>query len=149
MKETLSRQRKATAPPSLVVLSLNLPSSPLCFLSLPAPSTTQKPIKVFKLPDFPASLSFHSVQSYYIELIQQLGKAIFSVQSENSAMLARYSLVILYTHLYIILYTPISIFMCFLLLRISFPCALFFYKVVYSFIKFFSAVADTSELRHE
>uniref|UniRef100_A0A3Q4H9C8 DENN domain containing 3 n=1 Tax=Neolamprologus brichardi TaxID=32507 RepID=A0A3Q4H9C8_NEOBR len=68
----------------------NLPSSPLCFLSLPAPSTTPKPIKVFKLPDFPASLSFHSVQSYYIELIQQLGKAIFSVQSENSAMLARY-----------------------------------------------------------
>uniref|UniRef100_A0A3P9CEM5 DENN domain containing 3 n=1 Tax=Maylandia zebra TaxID=106582 RepID=A0A3P9CEM5_9CICH len=68
----------------------NLPSSPLCFLSLPAPSTTPKPIKVFKLPDFPASLSFHSVQSYYIELIQQLGKAIFSVQSENPAMLARY-----------------------------------------------------------
>uniref|UniRef100_A0A3P8NY47 UDENN domain-containing protein n=1 Tax=Astatotilapia calliptera TaxID=8154 RepID=A0A3P8NY47_ASTCA len=68
----------------------NLPSSPLCFLSLPAPNTTPKPIKVFKLPDFPASLSFHSVQSYYIELIQQLGKAIFSVQSENPAMLARY-----------------------------------------------------------
>uniref|UniRef100_A0A669D3C4 DENN domain containing 3 n=1 Tax=Oreochromis niloticus TaxID=8128 RepID=A0A669D3C4_ORENI len=53
-------------------------------------NTTPKPIKVFKLPDFPASLSFHSVQSYYIELIQQLGKAIFYVQSENSAMLARY-----------------------------------------------------------
>uniref|UniRef100_A0A3P8RL27 DENN domain containing 3 n=1 Tax=Amphiprion percula TaxID=161767 RepID=A0A3P8RL27_AMPPE len=49
-----------------------------------------KPVKVFKLPDFPASLSFHSVQSYYSELIQQLGKAIFSVQNENSALLARF-----------------------------------------------------------
>uniref|UniRef100_A0A3Q0SBF3 DENN domain containing 3 n=1 Tax=Amphilophus citrinellus TaxID=61819 RepID=A0A3Q0SBF3_AMPCI len=52
--------------------------------------TPPKPVKVFKLPDFPVSLSFHSVQGYYMELIQQLGKAIFSVQSENSAMLARY-----------------------------------------------------------
>nr|XP_023010278.2 DENN domain-containing protein 3 [Maylandia zebra] len=67
----------------------NTPLSKI-LLSDPAPSTTPKPIKVFKLPDFPASLSFHSVQSYYIELIQQLGKAIFSVQSENPAMLARY-----------------------------------------------------------
>ncbi|XP_031609877.1 DENN domain-containing protein 3-like [Oreochromis aureus] len=67
-------------------------NTPLSKISIsdPAPSTTPKPIKVFKLADFPASLSFHSVQSYYIELIQQLGKAIFSVQSENSAMLARY-----------------------------------------------------------
>ncbi|XP_047454775.1 DENN domain-containing protein 3-like isoform X2 [Mugil cephalus] len=48
------------------------------------------PVTVFKLPDFPASLSFHSVQNYYSELIQQLGKAIFSVQKDNSTLLARY-----------------------------------------------------------
>lgn len=46
---------------------------------------------MFKLPDFPASLSTHSVQSYYCELIQQLGKAIFSVQNDNPTLLARYS----------------------------------------------------------
>ncbi|XP_038567498.1 DENN domain-containing protein 3-like isoform X2 [Micropterus salmoides] len=49
-----------------------------------------KPVKVFKLPDFPASLSSHSVQSYYSELIQQLGMAIFSVQNENPTLLARF-----------------------------------------------------------
>ncbi|XP_055020182.1 DENN domain-containing protein 3-like isoform X2 [Boleophthalmus pectinirostris] len=52
--------------------------------------TPPKPAKIFKLPDFPASLSFHSVQSYYMEIIQQLNKAIFSVQHENSALLARF-----------------------------------------------------------
>ncbi|KAM9353017.1 DENN domain-containing protein 3-like [Symphorus nematophorus] len=52
--------------------------------------TTPKPAKVFKLPDFPFSLSIHSVQSYYSELIQQLGKAIFSVQNENPTLLARF-----------------------------------------------------------
>ncbi|XP_027142101.1 DENN domain-containing protein 3 isoform X2 [Larimichthys crocea] len=52
--------------------------------------TLPKPVNVFKLPDFPASLSFHSVQSYYSELIQQLGKAIFSVQNENPTLLARF-----------------------------------------------------------
>ncbi|XP_015225370.1 PREDICTED: DENN domain-containing protein 3-like [Cyprinodon variegatus] len=48
------------------------------------------PITVFKLPDFPVSLSFISVHAYYSELIQLLGKAIFSVQNENSALLARF-----------------------------------------------------------
>ncbi|CAL1611210.1 unnamed protein product [Knipowitschia caucasica] len=52
--------------------------------------TSPKPPKMFKLPDFPASLSFHSIQSYYMELVQQLNKAIFSVQHENSALLARF-----------------------------------------------------------
>ncbi|XP_040900931.1 DENN domain-containing protein 3-like isoform X2 [Toxotes jaculatrix] len=59
-------------------------------VSDPALRTAPKPVKVFKLPDFPASLSFHSVQSYYSELIQLLGKAIFSVQNENSTLLARF-----------------------------------------------------------
>ncbi|XP_055084206.1 DENN domain-containing protein 3-like isoform X1 [Periophthalmus magnuspinnatus] len=52
--------------------------------------TPPKPAKIFKLPDFPASLSFHSVQGYYLEIIQQLNKAIFSAQHENSALLARF-----------------------------------------------------------
>ncbi|XP_062278591.1 DENN domain-containing protein 3-like [Scomber scombrus] len=59
-------------------------------MSDPALRMPPKPIKVFKLPDFPASLSLHSVQSYYSELIQQLSKAMFSVQNENSTLLARY-----------------------------------------------------------
>ncbi|XP_054477043.1 DENN domain-containing protein 3-like isoform X1 [Anoplopoma fimbria] len=59
-------------------------------VSDPALRTPPKPARVFKLPDFPVSLSFHSVQSYYSELIQQLGKAIFSVQNENSTLLARF-----------------------------------------------------------
>ncbi|XP_071324269.1 DENN domain-containing protein 3-like isoform X1 [Trachinotus anak] len=59
-------------------------------VSDPAMRTPPKPVKVFKLPDFPASLSFHSVQSYYSELIQQLCKAIFSIQNENSTLLARF-----------------------------------------------------------
>ncbi|KAG8010100.1 DENN domain-containing protein 3 [Nibea albiflora] len=59
-------------------------------ISDPAVRTLPKPVKVFKLPDFPASLSFHSVQSYYSELIQQLGKAIFSAQNENPTLLARF-----------------------------------------------------------
>ncbi|XP_042345689.1 DENN domain-containing protein 3-like [Plectropomus leopardus] len=59
-------------------------------MSDPALRPPPKPAKVFKLPDFPASLSFHSVQSYYSELIHQLGKAIFSVQNENSTLVARF-----------------------------------------------------------
>ncbi|KAF3691884.1 DENN domain-containing protein 3 [Channa argus] len=55
--------------------------------ALKIPST---PVKMLRLPDFPASLSFHCVQSYYNELVQQLGKAIFSVQNQNSALLARF-----------------------------------------------------------
>uniref|UniRef100_A0A3Q3VPS0 UDENN domain-containing protein n=1 Tax=Mola mola TaxID=94237 RepID=A0A3Q3VPS0_MOLML len=74
-------------------LHLYFPTCPfsLCslFLCLLALKTFQKP-KVFKLPDFPTSLSIYSVQSYYSELIQQLGKAIFSVQNENSSLLARF-----------------------------------------------------------
>uniref|UniRef100_A0A3B4TWN3 DENN domain containing 3 n=1 Tax=Seriola dumerili TaxID=41447 RepID=A0A3B4TWN3_SERDU len=77
---------------AFLVLSSSTSSSPhppLCLCPL-ALRTPPKPVKVFKLPDFPASLSFHSVQSYYSELIQQLGKAIFSVQNENSTLLARF-----------------------------------------------------------
>ncbi|KAM8869502.1 DENN domain-containing protein 3-like isoform 2-T2 [Spinachia spinachia] len=67
--------------------------SPYIF-SLPpgvlAPGNPPEPATLFKLPDFPASLSFNSIQSYYRELIRLLGKAIFSVQNENPALLARF-----------------------------------------------------------
>uniref|UniRef100_M4AJ32 DENN domain containing 3 n=1 Tax=Xiphophorus maculatus TaxID=8083 RepID=M4AJ32_XIPMA len=39
---------------------------------------------------FPVFLSSHSVQAYYSELIQLLGNAIFSVQTDNSSLLARF-----------------------------------------------------------
>ncbi|XP_062421257.1 DENN domain-containing protein 3-like isoform X2 [Pungitius pungitius] len=55
-----------------------------------APRNPPKAATVFKLPDFPASLSFHSVQSWYSELLRLLGKAILSVQNENLALLARF-----------------------------------------------------------
>ncbi|XP_056457584.1 DENN domain-containing protein 3-like isoform X1 [Gadus chalcogrammus] len=53
----------------------------------------QSPLKcmrVFKLPELPASLSLLSIQRFYNELILQLGKAIFCVPPENSALLARF-----------------------------------------------------------
>ncbi|XP_041648482.1 DENN domain-containing protein 3-like isoform X2 [Cheilinus undulatus] len=59
-------------------------------MSEPVMRTPPTLVKVFKLPDFPNSLSFHSVQSYYSELIQQLGKAIFTAQKENPTLLARF-----------------------------------------------------------
>uniref|UniRef100_A0A7N6BQH3 UDENN domain-containing protein n=1 Tax=Anabas testudineus TaxID=64144 RepID=A0A7N6BQH3_ANATE len=58
-----------------------------CSLAVKSPP---KLVKMFELPDFPESLSFHSVQGYYSKLIQQLGKAVFSVQNENSTLLARF-----------------------------------------------------------
>lgn len=77
-----------------LLLSPHLPphifSFPVISLCLLALRCTPKPVKVFKLPDFPATLSVHSVQSYYSELIHQLGKAIFSAQNEDPALLARY-----------------------------------------------------------
>ncbi|CAJ1062158.1 DENN domain-containing protein 3-like isoform X1 [Xyrichtys novacula] len=60
------------------------------FMPEPALRSPPKPVKVFKLPEFPTLLSFHATQSYYSELIQQLGKAIFSAQKENPALLARF-----------------------------------------------------------
>uniref|UniRef100_A0A3P9Q2C8 DENN domain containing 3 n=1 Tax=Poecilia reticulata TaxID=8081 RepID=A0A3P9Q2C8_POERE len=56
----------------------------------PALKTPPDPVKVFKLPEFPVFLSSHTVQAYYSELIQLLGNAIFSVQTESSSLLARF-----------------------------------------------------------
>lgn len=49
-----------------------------------------KPVKIFKLPEFPPPMVHHHVQNYYGELIILLGKAIFCVPPENSTLLARY-----------------------------------------------------------
>uniref|UniRef100_H3DM09 DENN domain containing 3 n=1 Tax=Tetraodon nigroviridis TaxID=99883 RepID=H3DM09_TETNG len=49
-----------------------------------------KPVSVFKLPDFPSSMSLRSTQSYYCSLIQLLDKEITCVQSENPSLLARF-----------------------------------------------------------
>uniref|UniRef100_A0A8C7RTE1 DENN domain-containing protein 3 n=1 Tax=Oncorhynchus mykiss TaxID=8022 RepID=A0A8C7RTE1_ONCMY len=49
-----------------------------------------KPVKIFKLPEFPPPMVHHHVQNYYGELIILLGKAISCVPPENSTLLARY-----------------------------------------------------------
>ncbi|KAK2887705.1 hypothetical protein Q8A67_015933 [Cirrhinus molitorella] len=49
-----------------------------------------RPIKTFKLPEFPPPLSYQYVQSYYNDLIGLLSKAITSVTPDDSALLARY-----------------------------------------------------------
>ncbi|KAM9493641.1 DENN domain-containing protein 3 isoform 1-T1 [Clarias gariepinus] len=49
-----------------------------------------KPVKTFKLPEFPPPLAYHYVQNYYSEIISQLSKAINSATPEDSSLLARY-----------------------------------------------------------
>lgn len=50
----------------------------------------QKPVKVFRLPDFPPPLAYHYVQNYYSDMVASLGKAINVTLPEESALLARY-----------------------------------------------------------
>lgn len=59
-----------------------------CFVSGLAGS--QKPVKTFKLPDFPPPLAYHYVQNYYLDMISQLDKSIVIATPEDSALLARY-----------------------------------------------------------
>uniref|UniRef100_A0A671KL56 DENN domain-containing protein 3-like n=1 Tax=Sinocyclocheilus anshuiensis TaxID=1608454 RepID=A0A671KL56_9TELE len=49
-----------------------------------------RPIKTFKLPEFPPPLSYQYVQSYYNDLIREFSKAISAASSDDSALLARY-----------------------------------------------------------
>ncbi len=49
-----------------------------------------KPIKIFKLPEFPPPLAYQYVQSYYNDLIKELSKAISETTPDDSALLARY-----------------------------------------------------------
>lgn len=49
-----------------------------------------RPIKTFKLPDFPPPLSYQYVQNYYNDLIRDLSKAISGASPDDSALLARY-----------------------------------------------------------
>ncbi|KAF4100852.1 DENN domain-containing protein 3 [Onychostoma macrolepis] len=49
-----------------------------------------RPIKTFKLPEFPPPLAYQYVQSYYNDLIKELSKAISAATPDDSALLARY-----------------------------------------------------------
>ncbi|XP_014866088.1 PREDICTED: DENN domain-containing protein 3 [Poecilia mexicana] len=50
----------------------------------------QKPLKVFRLPEFPPPLAYHYVQNYYSDMVASLGKAINATPPDESALLARY-----------------------------------------------------------
>uniref|UniRef100_A0A8C7F755 DENN domain-containing protein 3 n=1 Tax=Oncorhynchus kisutch TaxID=8019 RepID=A0A8C7F755_ONCKI len=50
----------------------------------------QRPVRFFKLPEFPPPLAYHYVQNYYQEMITLLGKAISGAASGDSSLLARY-----------------------------------------------------------
>ncbi|XP_064839037.1 DENN domain-containing protein 3-like [Oncorhynchus masou masou] len=50
----------------------------------------QKPVRCFKLPEFPPPLAYHYVQNYYQEMITLLDKAISGVAFEDSSLLACY-----------------------------------------------------------
>ncbi|KAJ7991755.1 hypothetical protein DPEC_G00287170 [Dallia pectoralis] len=52
--------------------------------------TPRKPIRSFKLPEFPIPLSYHHVQNYYQDMISLLGKAISAVSPDDASLLARY-----------------------------------------------------------
>uniref|UniRef100_A0A4W4GIY8 UDENN domain-containing protein n=1 Tax=Electrophorus electricus TaxID=8005 RepID=A0A4W4GIY8_ELEEL len=54
-------------------------------LNIPA-----KPVRIFKLPDFPPPLVYHYVHHYYTEVTHQLKKAMASLPSGDSGLLARY-----------------------------------------------------------
>ncbi|XP_046690744.1 DENN domain-containing protein 3 isoform X1 [Silurus meridionalis] len=56
----------------------------------PAFKIPPKPLKTFKLPEFPPPLAYHYVQNYYSDLISQLSKVINSATPEDSSLLARY-----------------------------------------------------------
>ncbi|XP_067282147.1 DENN domain-containing protein 3 isoform X3 [Pseudorasbora parva] len=49
-----------------------------------------RPIRTFKLPEFPPPLAYHYVQKYYYDLIGQLSRAISTATPDDSALLARY-----------------------------------------------------------
>ncbi|XP_055733213.1 DENN domain-containing protein 3-like isoform X1 [Salvelinus fontinalis] len=50
----------------------------------------QKPVRCFKLPEFPPPLAYRYVQNYYQEMITLLDKAISGVAFEDSSLLACY-----------------------------------------------------------
>ncbi|XP_060752878.1 DENN domain-containing protein 3 isoform X1 [Tachysurus vachellii] len=92
------RKRLGMSLPNLVEdFSLMAPMRHLSFQKSDKGSTLKpvfkippKPVKTFKLPEFPPPLAYQYVQNYYSELISQLSKAINSVTPEESSLLARY-----------------------------------------------------------
>lgn len=49
----------------------------------------QKPLKIFRLPEFPPPLAYQYVQNYYSDMVSSLGKAISATPPDESALLAR------------------------------------------------------------
>ncbi|XP_029695039.1 DENN domain-containing protein 3-like isoform X1 [Takifugu rubripes] len=72
--------------------AIRLRSNSLAGLFTPEPAfrSSPKPVAVFRLPDFPTSMSFQSTQTYYCTLIQRLDEEILSLRSENPSLLARF-----------------------------------------------------------
>ncbi|KAB5530741.1 hypothetical protein PHYPO_G00132890 [Pangasianodon hypophthalmus] len=92
------RKRLGMSLPNLVEdFSLTVPVRQLSFQKpnkgatfKPAFKIPPKPVKTFKLPEFPPPLAYHYVHNYYSDLISQLSKAINSATPEDSSLLARY-----------------------------------------------------------
>uniref|UniRef100_A0A8C7G578 DENN domain-containing protein 3 n=1 Tax=Oncorhynchus kisutch TaxID=8019 RepID=A0A8C7G578_ONCKI len=61
-----------------------------CDRTLIGLKSPQKPVRCFKLPEFPPPLAYHYVQNYYQEMITLLDKAISGVAFEDSSLLACY-----------------------------------------------------------
>lgn len=57
---------------------------------LPGLKFPQRPVKVFRLPDFPPPLAYYYIQNYYSDMVASLGRAINTTPPEESALLARY-----------------------------------------------------------
>ncbi|KAK7898355.1 hypothetical protein WMY93_019208 [Mugilogobius chulae] len=49
-----------------------------------------KPVKIFRLPDFPPPMAYHYVQKYYLNMVDSLKSAIDTTPTEEAALLARY-----------------------------------------------------------
>uniref|UniRef100_A0AAY4D376 UDENN domain-containing protein n=1 Tax=Denticeps clupeoides TaxID=299321 RepID=A0AAY4D376_9TELE len=64
--------------------SFQLPCAPIGLHVL------EKPIKTFKLPELPPPLSYHYVQNYYSDLINQLGRVMVLMGPSDSSLMARY-----------------------------------------------------------
>lgn len=71
---------------------LTAPFFTMCFSlrAMTEVKALQKPIKTFRLPEFPPPLSYVYVQNYYSDMISQLGKAMACLGPEDSSLLARY-----------------------------------------------------------
>uniref|UniRef100_A0A8C2J3P0 DENN domain-containing protein 3 n=1 Tax=Cyprinus carpio TaxID=7962 RepID=A0A8C2J3P0_CYPCA len=72
------------------VHSINICMPLIFYFMLTGSWSPSRPIKTFKLPEFPPPLSYQYVQGYYNDLIRELSKAIAAASPDDSALLARY-----------------------------------------------------------